>query len=204
MTKEEVLKEFRVREMLEAARRVIGRYGFEGTTIDRVAEEAKVAKGTIYLYFSNKDQLLHAAIFEGLRAMMAETEAADVPDAPPLERLRALVRNLFRIQTSNEDFLKAFFLESSFVNFEPGDRRGEELRALYIDYLGFVASILKAAIDAGSLRPINPQFAAFALTEMITGCLRRRLIGLATTPIEDDADEVLEFFLRGVIAPSCA
>jgi AcrR family transcriptional regulator len=204
MTKEELLKEFRVREMLEAARRVIGRYGFEGTTIDRVAEEAKVAKGTIYLYFSNKDGLLHAAIFEGLRAMMAETEAADVPDAPPLERLKALVRNLFRIQTSNEDFLKAFFLESSFVNFEPGDKRGEELRALYIDYLGFVASILKAAMDAGSLRRIDPQFAAFALTELITGCLRQRLIGLATTPIEDDADEVLEFFLKGVIAPSCA
>ena len=47
MTKEAVLKEYRVRELMEAARRVIGRYGFEGTTIDRVAEEAHVAKGTI-------------------------------------------------------------------------------------------------------------------------------------------------------------
>ena len=54
MTKEAVLKEYRIRELMEAARRVIGRHGFEGTTIDRVAEEAHVAKGTIYLYFSNK------------------------------------------------------------------------------------------------------------------------------------------------------
>jgi AcrR family transcriptional regulator len=200
VTKEEVLKEFRAREILEAARRVVGRFGFEGTTIDRVAEEAKVAKGTIYLYFRNKDVLLHAAILEGLRAMIAETEAGDLPDAPPLKRIEALVHSQFRIQASNQDFLKAFFLESSFVNFEPGDARGEELRAVYIDHLNYLASILKAAIDAGALRPIDPQFAAFMLTEIMTGCLRRRLIGLTSTPVEEDADEVLELFLRGVIA----
>jgi AcrR family transcriptional regulator len=200
VTKEEVLKEFRAREILEAARRIVGRFGFEGTTIDRVAEEAKVAKGTIYLYFRNKDVLLHAAILEGLRAMIAEIEASDQPDVPPLDRIKALVHSQFRIQASNQDFLKAFFLESSFVNFEPGDARGEELRAVYIDLLNFVAAILKAAMDAGALRRIDPPFAAFMLTEIMTGCLRRRLIGLTTTPIEEDADEVLDLFLRGVIA----
>jgi AcrR family transcriptional regulator len=200
VTKEEVLKEFRAREILEGARRVIGRFGFEGTTIDRVAEEAKVAKGTIYLYFRNKDVLLHAAILEGLRTMIAETQAGDLADGPPLERIKVLVHHQFRIQASYQDFLKAFFLESSFVNFEPGDARGEELRAVYIDYLNFVATIVKSAMDAGALRRIDPHFAAFVLTEIMTGCLRRRLIGLATTPLEDDADEVLELFLRGVIA----
>jgi AcrR family transcriptional regulator len=49
VTKEDLLKEYRVREILEAARCVMARYGMQGTTVDRVAEEAKVAKGTIYL-----------------------------------------------------------------------------------------------------------------------------------------------------------
>ena len=40
MTKEELLKENRVREILEAARRVMARYGMQGTTIDRVAEQS--------------------------------------------------------------------------------------------------------------------------------------------------------------------
>ena len=77
MTKEEVIKEYRVREILEAARRVMARYGMQGTTVDRVAEEAKVAKGTIYLYFDTKDELVHAAVLEGLREMVAETIASD-------------------------------------------------------------------------------------------------------------------------------
>jgi len=44
VTKEELLKENRVREILEAARRVMARNGMQGTTVDRVAEEAKVDK----------------------------------------------------------------------------------------------------------------------------------------------------------------
>src|SRR5215469_5396600 len=156
MTKEAVLKEYRIRELMEAARRVIGRYGFEGTTIDRVAEEAHVAKGTIYLYFSNKEDLLHAAVFEGLRAMIDETLRADKPELPPLERLRAFVKTQFRIQSSNQDFLKAFFLESKFVTFEPGDERGEALRTLYTEHLNFIASILESAVEAKVFRPLDP------------------------------------------------
>jgi AcrR family transcriptional regulator len=204
MTKEAVLKEYRVRELMEAARRVIGRHGFEGTTIDRVAEEAHVAKGTIYLYFSNKEDLLHAAVFEGLRAMIDETRRADRTELPPLDRLRSLVKTQFRLQRSNQDFLKAFFLESKFVTFEPGDERGEQLRKVYTDYLDLVASILKAAVDAGVCRPIDPQFAAFVLSEMLTGCLRRRLLGLVETPAEADADAVLDLFLKGTIAAPCS
>ncbi|HVA77926.1 MAG TPA: TetR family transcriptional regulator [Candidatus Binataceae bacterium] len=199
-TKEEIVKDFRVRELLDATRRVIARHGFEGTTIDRVAEEAKIAKGTVYLYFPTKEDLLHAAIFEGLRAMVRETAESDDRTMAPLARISALVRNQFRIQSSNQDFLKAFFLESSFVNFEPGDSRGEELRRVYIDHLEFLASVLSSAIRAGVLRPIDPQFAAFMLSDMITASIRRRLLGLASTPIESDADAVLEMFLKGVIA----
>jgi len=200
MTKEAVLKEYRIRELMEAARRVIGRHGFEGTTIDRVAEEAHVAKGTIYLYFSNKEDLLHAAVFEGLRSMIDETRRSDRTELPPLERLRAFVKGQFEIQSSNQDFLKAFFLESKFVTFEPGDERGEALRSLYTEHLDFVATILESAVQGHLFRTIDPQFCAYMLTEMMTGCLRRRLLGLVETPIGEDADLVLDLFLKGTVA----
>ena len=127
--------------------------------------------------------------------MVDETRREDRPELPPLERLRAMVGTLFRIQASNEDFLKAFFLESKFVTFEQGDHRGEQLRRVYTDHLDFVASVLKSAIDAGVFRPVDPQFAAFVLSEMLTGCLRRRLLSMSTTPLENDAEAVLDLFL---------
>ena len=48
-------------------------------------------------------------------------------------------------------------------------------------------------------RTIDPQFCAYMLTEMMTGCLRRRLLGLVETPIGEDADLVLDLFLRGTV-----
>ena len=197
MTKEEVIKEFRVREILEAARRVMARYGMQGTTVDRVAEEAKVAKGTIYLYFQSKDELVHAAVLEGLREMVAETVRSDDPSMPPIDRIRNLIRAQYRIQASNQDFLKTLIIGNS-LDIEVESQAGRDFMRVYAGYLDFVASVLQDAIDRGAIRPINSQFAAFMLGELITGSLRRRLLKLASTPLEADADAVVELFLRGI------
>ena len=202
MTKEEVIKEFRVREILEAARRVIARYGMQGTTVDRVAEEAKIAKGTIYLYFDTKDELVNAAVLEGLREMAAEILAADDPSLPPLERIRKLILAQFQIQASNQDFFKTFIIGNS-LDIELESEPGRELMRVYAGYLDFVAAVLKDAIDRGAIRPIDPQFAAFMLGEMLTGSLRRRLLKLASSPPESDAEAVVELFLKGIAAVPC-
>jgi TetR/AcrR family fatty acid metabolism transcriptional regulator len=197
LTKEEVIKEFRVREILEAARRVMARYGMQGTTVDRVAEEAKVAKGTIYLYFQSKDELVHAAVLEGLREMVAETVRSDDPSMPPLDRIRNLILAQYRIQASNQDFLKTLIIGNS-LDIEVESQAGRDFMRVYAGYLDFVASVLQDAIDRGAIRPIDSQFAGFMLGELITGSLRRRLLKLASTPLEADADAVVELFLRGI------
>ena len=197
MTKEEVIKEFRVREILEAARRVMARYGMQGTTVDRVAEEAKVAKGTIYLYFQSKDELVHAAVLEGLREMVAETVRSDDASMPPLDRIRNLILAQYRIQASNQDFLKTLIIGNS-LDIEGESQAGRDFMRVYAGYLDFVASVLQDAIDRGAIRPIDSQFAGFMLGELITGSLRRRLLKLASTPLEADADSVVELFLRGI------
>ena len=197
MTKEEVIKEFRVREILEGARRVMARYGMQGTTVDRVAEEAKVAKGTIYLYFLSKDELVHAAVLEGLREMVAETVRSDDPSMPPLDRIRNLILAQYRIQASNQDFLKTLIIGNS-LDIEVESQAGRDFMRVYAGYLDFVASVLQDAIDRGAIRRIDSQFAGFMLGELITGSLRRRLLKLASTPLEADADAVVELFLRGI------
>lgn len=197
MTKEEVIKEFRVREILEAARRVMARYGMQGTTVDRVAEEAKVAKGTIYLYFLSKDELVHAAVLEGLREMVAETIRSDDASLPPLERIRNLILAQYRIQASNQDFLKTLIIGNS-LDIELESQAGRDFMRVYAGHLDFVASVLQDAIERRAIRPIDSKFAAFMLGEMITGSLRRRLLKLASTPLESEAEAVVELFLDGV------
>ena len=197
-TKEEVLKNYRVSEILEAARRTIGRFGFEGTTIDRVADEARIAKGTIYLYFPNKESLLHSAVVEGIRDLTLELARSDDPAKPPIERLTHLIKSMVKVQQSHEDFFKALILDSRFVSYEPGDKRGEELRKVYLELVEYLACVLRSAAEHGAIRAMDPQLAALMLTEMMTAPLRRRLLALTDTPAETDVDSVLDLFLYGV------
>lgn len=198
-TKEEVLKNYRVGEILEAARRVIGRFGFEGTTIDRVADEARIAKGTIYLYFpKGKEELLHSAVVEGIRDLTGELARSDDATRPPIDRLANLIRSMFKIQKSHEDFFKALILDARFVSYEPDDSRGEELRKVYLELIDYLACVLGSAAEQGAIRAMDPQLAALMLTEMMTAPLRRRLLSLTDTPPETDVDAVLDLFLYGV------
>src|SRR5204862_2850407 len=76
-SKEEVVQEFRIHTIQEATMRVIARRGMSAATMQEIAEEAGVAKGTIYLYFKDRDELvektfesamndLHKRVDEGL------------------------------------------------------------------------------------------------------------------------------------------
>jgi AcrR family transcriptional regulator len=61
--------------LLEAAARVYARRGFDGATIDEVAEEAGFTKGAVYSHFGSKENLLVALLDEHLAAEIAEQMA---------------------------------------------------------------------------------------------------------------------------------
>jgi AcrR family transcriptional regulator len=61
--------------LLEAAARVYARRGFDGATVDEVAEEAGFTKGAVYSHFGSKENLLLALLDEHLTAQIAEQVA---------------------------------------------------------------------------------------------------------------------------------
>ena len=69
--KEDVLNEFRRSELITSARRVFGAHGFANATMEAIARDADVAKGTVYLYYDSKRAIYEAA----WRASMEELDA---------------------------------------------------------------------------------------------------------------------------------
>jgi AcrR family transcriptional regulator len=63
--KRENEREYRRRQIIEAAKRVFFAQGFRSTTMDMVAKEAALAKGTLYLYFNTKEELYISLVEEG-------------------------------------------------------------------------------------------------------------------------------------------
>jgi AcrR family transcriptional regulator len=87
------VRERKRRRILEAATELFVRHGYRKTSVDDVAREAGVAKGTVYLYFKTKADLMTQAIIEEKKRYIVNLKP--VLEAPPLERLKRYLRMAF-------------------------------------------------------------------------------------------------------------
>jgi len=81
--------------ILDAAQVVIARQGYHSAQISRIAQEAGVAAGTVYLYFKNKPDLLVCLFRERLKMLIGESRAALDGATEPAEKLRRVIRQHF-------------------------------------------------------------------------------------------------------------
>lgn len=88
------------RAILKAARDRFLHYGYRKTTIDEVAAAAGVGKGTVYLYFSSKEELLLTLAREVKRSITEQMKGITLSLAPPEEKLRRMI--LARILTIHD------------------------------------------------------------------------------------------------------
>ena len=76
---------------MRAARQRFLHYGFKKTTIDEIAQDAGVGKGTVYLHFAGKDALLLTLILDVKRGINDQIRAIAASSAAPEERLRRMI-----------------------------------------------------------------------------------------------------------------
>jgi len=92
-------KERRRQKIMNAASELFIQHGYRKTSMDDVAKRAGVAKGTVYLYFKNKsDLLMHAIAEEKMRFMSGIFEILKGDD-PPQEKLRKWLRTALVLVT---------------------------------------------------------------------------------------------------------
>ncbi len=94
--------------ILAAARDVFFKHGFHRATVDEVAEQAEVAKGTVYLYFESKETLLAHLLLEGLDALDEQlTDAFNEKSSLPAEkRLRRLCAAYLDFYNNEPDYFR--------------------------------------------------------------------------------------------------
>ena len=68
--------------ILAAAKQLFGHYGYRRTSIDNIAQEARIAKGTVYLYFKSKEEIFRALCQQLLDTVLTATEEEVRTPAP--------------------------------------------------------------------------------------------------------------------------
>ena len=91
LTRPNSLREDTREAILNAATRLFHRYGYRKMTMCDVAEEARLSRPTVYLYFPNKEELALGVIDRLHRHLCAELETLSSGEATPDERLRRML-----------------------------------------------------------------------------------------------------------------
>jgi AcrR family transcriptional regulator len=199
-TREQVLRDFRTDQILEAARRVIGEVGFAEASIDRIAEAAGVARSTLYVYFDGKEDLLNQCIAQ-LRVGLGERVQQAVAEASGTEeRLAAFLAANFEYVGSIREFFKAVMAVRGVDPFfsGPGSGSPPELETLRAESEAVVEGILKDAVAAGEIPEANVPAALELLAVLIYGALMRRAQAPEPGPAEPEAQRLARAFLWGV------
>ncbi len=99
-------REERRHQILAAAEKVFFSKGFAAATMDEVAAEAELSKGTLYLYFKNKDDLFVALAEPVLGELARRLEAVAAADEAGLECLRAMLCSFAEVVLANPDHFR--------------------------------------------------------------------------------------------------
>ena len=196
-TKKEVISEFRTGEILQAARTIFARKGFHAATVDDIAAEAGVSKGTVYLYYPSKNDVYWAALKHGVRALH-ETLQKDVAGAGAVkEKIDRFIAVKFRYFHENRDLFKIYLSEFGNTFCHPA-RLQKEFRELYRTQ----ARILKAVLDEGvrnrELRSVPSEAVAYAITDLTRNVITHRLLGWSKRKIQDDIRFVSDLVWKGI------
>jgi TetR/AcrR family transcriptional regulator len=164
----------RRREILKAARLEFFERGFHRPTVDDVAARAQVSKGTIYLYFESKEEILAHLLLEGLRTLVRAMEACYSPeDHPSAEALlRALANTYLDFCQSNPGY---FRLIMAFDRGRFEEAISPHLYHQVLDHslrgLNLVAETIRGGTESGEFRAADPWQAAGSTWAALNGVL---------------------------------
>ena len=99
ITKGEVVEQFRSQAIREAAMRVVTRKGYDHVTVQDIADEAGIAKGTVYLYFKSREDIFEKTMsfsFEELREGIREAIARGGTFGESVERVVQVQLDYFK------------------------------------------------------------------------------------------------------------
>lgn len=192
-SKKDVVQEFRKSEILSAARIVFSRKGFHDATIDDIAQEAGVAKGTVYLYFKSKQEIYVEALRDGVSQLIEDMRAEAALPGSAEERLRRVLAAKIAFFDKHRDFFQ--ILQSELGHIE---KSIAECKDLYVEQGRIFEGILRDGIREGSVQDVNTKKTAYAIADLTRGVAIQRLLGWSKTRLNDEVEFMFSLLWKGV------
>jgi AcrR family transcriptional regulator len=155
-------KEEMTKRILDGARKVFLKNGYERSSMRNIADEINYSPGTLYFYFKDKGQIFHKLYEEGFRLLLSKVKVLDnVED--PFERLKAHGKSFIQFAVGNRDYYNLMFLVE-----ETGDykKKGENLAGEALEHIRMT---VKSCQDQGRFKGMDTDYLTFMILSSLHG-----------------------------------
>jgi AcrR family transcriptional regulator len=169
--KREILE--RENKILNVARPMIVHEGYNGLSMDRIAENLNISKGTIYNHFSCKEEIIIALAIQNVDKRLELFKTAAKFKGPHRHRMLAIGQAAEKfVQDFPEYFLFEQILRLSSVREKTSEKRQAVIRGCELQCMAVVAGVVDAAIASGDFtlpKKTTSESIVFGLWSLYTG-----------------------------------
>lgn len=194
-TTNDLAKDARRKQLLDAAFQAFGKKGYHGAQVSDIIQEAGVARGTFYLYFTSKREAFEAvlnAIFERVHSQVQSLPRHEVAKIP--EQIKGNLTRITHLLLQEPLLVKILLAES--IGIDP--EREEQLAKFYKQLLELTSKSIRQGQEMGFVRQGDPLLMAIALLGAIKEIFFQSLLGTELPSEGIIVDEIYAFVLNAL------
>lgn len=181
--------------LLDAAARRYARFGPRKTTMEEVARDAGYSRATAYKHFASKDALYRSLLERSTRDFVGDLRACITTPGHARAKLRRIVEITVEVYAQSPVLLGAASQDDE-MRIEA--IAAEAMRRQEAEIIGLLAEVLRAGIETGAIRGIDPERVAYLMYHLGNLLVIRELSGRRDYPLEKILDTMDDLVDRGL------
>ncbi|MCB9850255.1 MAG: TetR/AcrR family transcriptional regulator [Phycisphaerales bacterium] len=196
--KDQELVARREEQILEVATRIFAEDGFDGTDVQRIADEVGVGKGTLYRYFESKERLFLASVDRAMRALSKYVNSAADEQDDPLREIDAAIRAYLAFFDAHPEAVELLIQERAAFK----DRK----KPTYFEHreanIGRWLALFEGLVAAGRVRKVPVNEFTETISDMLYGTIFINHFAGRKEPMEVQARRILNTVFLGILSDS--
>jgi AcrR family transcriptional regulator len=193
------VSEERKDQILNAAEEVFTRKGFSDARMDDIAEETGLSKGTLYLYFKSKEDLVTAILDRIFRGVFEQLEARRSSEASAIEAVGRFTEEAIR---DYKRMLHMMPIAYEFLALAFRNKTVQKALTQYFKhYMEVLVPIIQHGVDSGEFRQVDAQEVAIAAAAIFEGTILLWVYDNTLVDVEHHIRSSINLLFEGVLAP---
>ena len=178
----------------EAVVNLVTRTGTRKITMDKVAAEAGLSKGCLYIHFNSKKDLLESVKTASFKPLGDQLQEILNGSLTPNQKIESIVHRLFSYFDENRGLFR-FLLEEREIAQSQAMR---QKNSRYRNFVERIANVLDDGVASGLFRHMDSKKVASIFIEAMIAMTARRLLEETPGPLDEDARLLIQVLFRGI------